>query len=154
MPVQRIIRKFGFFCVVVFLLTGCTENPSGQYTYSREGLPDSLLGLYNEILAVHDEVMPEMTRLSGYQNAIADEIRLLKSDPDNMDQVRQLNQLLGELNKAEDAMMTWMHNFSRIDSISESEKAQFLENEKHSVTDMRNLVLRSLQSAKDYLGNE
>lgn len=139
---------------ILLLLCAACGNPNNQYTYEREGLPDSLLPLYNEILTIHDEVMPEMTTISGYQNAITEEIKHLKSDTNKMAMVRNLNMILGDLNKAEDAMMTWMHNFSKLDSISDLEKEIFLENEKMSATEMRNLVLRTLQSAKDYLENE
>jgi len=154
MPKIEIKAIDRLFWLLLLLASACNESPNDQYAYYREGLPDSLLPLYNEILAVHDEVMPEMTTLSSYQNNIAEEIRLLKSDTSNRDKVRHLNQILGNLNRAEDAMMTWMHHFSRIDSIPDSEKGMFLENERISVTGMRDLIFRSLQSSKNYLDNE
>ena len=65
--------------------------------------------------------------------------------------MKETNRVLGGLNRAENAMWSWMHGFGTFDSIPEVEKKNFLVNSKREVSDMQDMMVASIQEAKDFL---
>jgi hypothetical protein len=131
-------------------------NPSGkdndQSNIGSEGISKELKPLYNEVMTIHDEAMPKLSDITKLQDQLKITLDSLRSR-DSKEDLVQANRILGELNRAENAMWSWMHNFSKLDSIPQSGKAMFLEQEKASATDMSNLVNSSIEAANAYLSN-
>jgi len=135
----------------LFMIWACKQNSSGSITYDRAGLPKELSSLYNEVLAIHDEAMPELETITRYQEQLKTLLDSLRTNTAEKQRLKEVNTVLGGLNKAENAMWTWMHNFSRLDSVPDLEKEAFLIREKASATDMNELIKGSIQQAAIYL---
>lgn len=139
----------------VIILLGAFASCSGKSNEAASGIrgavPNELQPLYEEILAVHDEVMPELNTITSLQEQMKNKLDELRGTPANTEALKEANRILGDLNKAENAMWSWMHNFSKLDSIPDGEKSAFLEVEKMSVNSMKELMLSSIEQAKAYL---
>ena len=117
-------------------------------------LPATLQPLYQEILAVHDAVMPDMQKLTNLQKQMVVVLDTLRTQtPIDNETLSQANRILGDLNRAENAMWNWMHNFGKLDSIPMTEKEKFLLSEKSAVESMRDLMIESMTKATSYLEN-
>ncbi len=145
--------------ICIMLLTswigmGC-QGGGGSHTdsnYEDARVPAELQGLYAEIMTVHDEMMPELQTITGMQRQLRDMLTELRAqEPVDLDKLGEVNKQLAGLNKAENAMWSWMHNFGKLDSIPDSEKEKFLKMEKVTVDDMKQIMLDNMHSAKTYL---
>lgn len=138
----------------IFMMAGfiiaCGNDQVGNMP--QESLPEHLQPLYEEILQIHDEVMPEMNQISKLQNSLSSQLdSLRKQEPVDKEKLKETNRMLGELNRAENAMWSWMHSFSKLDSVPEDDKEKFLRAEKSSANSMKDLMLRSIADANEYL---
>lgn len=134
---------------VVISCSGKGNQPSSSI--AQGAVPKDLQPLYEEILAVHDEVMPELNTIASLQEQMKNKLDELRVAPADTEALKEANRILGDLNKAENAMWSWMHNFSKLDSIADAEKSAFLEVEKMSVNSMKELMLSSIEQARAYL---
>lgn len=149
--INQPISQF-FIIVLLGTLVSCSgKNNQTSSSIAHGAVPNELKPLYEEILAVHDEVMPELNTISSLQEQMKNKLDELRSTPADTEALKEANRILGDLNKAENAMWSWMHNFSKLDSIPVGEKSAFLEVEKMSVNSMKELMLTSIEQAKAYL---
>ena len=156
MKLGYLIGKRIFLLSAAYLMLfqiGCktSTHEDGSATAETK-VSKTLEPLYNHILAVHDEVMPDMqnlTNLQGQMRSVLDTLRA--QTPIDNTALSEANRILGGLNRAENAMWNWMHHFAKLDSIPEGDKERFLLTEKTSVETMKELVQESMQIAQKYL---
>lgn len=135
------------YSLIVVALVSCNTSTGGDATGGS-----AIDSLRTAVLAIHDEVMPKMSHLTSLQSQLSDKLKELRSEEMvNMDLLKETNQVLGQLNKAESAMWDWMDSYSRYDSIPAEEKEGFLNFEKSSAEDMRDLMLSSIETAEKFL---
>ncbi len=145
-------HKWVIGVVCLALLFGCQSDNSDDSTMQRQSVSDELEPLYDEVMTIHDEVMPEMKTLTQLQEQMSVKLDTLRQQtPIDHDALQQANRVLGNLNRAEDAMWSWMHDFSKLDSVPETDHERFLLMEKSSALSMKELMLSSIASAKTYL---
>lgn len=111
--------------------------------------------LFDEVVALHDEAMPKMAKLRGYQKAAEAKIDSLKSmkDAASLKLRAELEVLLAGLQRADKGMMDWMENFKlEPDGPTEAEKMAYFESEKQKAKAMRDDIFNMLDSAAAKLG--
>lgn len=65
-----------------------------------------------EVMAIHDEVMPKLGQLKSFEKkAIQKASELDAADSANIDQIKRLEALAGELNQAYEGMFVWMRQY-------------------------------------------
>ncbi|MDH3648378.1 MAG: hypothetical protein OEQ53_01790 [Saprospiraceae bacterium] len=138
-------------CSLQLLFISCNTGNQSPGDLTPSAVSSDLRPLYDEILAVHDEVMPDLGTLTTLQEQVKIKLDELRALPDDKDAIVEANRILGTLNKAENAMWSWMHNFAKLDSIPQTQQEAFLKVEKLSVQDMKELVLTSIEQANSYL---
>jgi len=67
---------------------------------------------FAEVMAIHDEVMPYMGTIRNLQKDIQAKIANIKFDTTGVGQEQSMFQI-GELDRANEAMMDWMRNFAQ-----------------------------------------
>ncbi|NND04859.1 MAG: hypothetical protein HKN87_00645 [Saprospiraceae bacterium] len=140
--------------LLLLIVIGFTVACGNDYakTTPEASVPERLQPLYQEILQIHDEVMPEMNQISKLQNSLSSQLDTLRNqEPVNKEKLKETNRMLGELNRAENAMWSWMHRFAKLDSVPVDDKEKFLRAEKSSANSMKDLMLRSIEDANEYL---
>ncbi|HMQ64524.1 MAG TPA: hypothetical protein PKE06_27820 [Flavilitoribacter sp.] len=131
-------KKLIYILLLSFAVISCRQP--GKNTPAEE---QSGAGLWEEVMAVHDEVMPKMGELSS-----------LKKDLRNLPQDSLVQAGISELTLAEDAMWDWMHGLKPHDEIEEmgQEEAQtYLEQEKEKISAVKDKMLHSMETAKSLL---
>ncbi|MDC6352948.1 MULTISPECIES: hypothetical protein [unclassified Robiginitalea] len=128
----------------MLLLAGC----KGEKKQEAKDAPSQM----EEVIAVHDEVMPEMKTIA---NLVAE----LKPLADSTGSDSQYAVAMQDLQAAHQSMMDWMQGFgNRFDheeimkgkALSE-EKQAWLAEEQEKVEAMRNQVLGSIERAREVL---
>lgn len=100
--------------------------------------------MYDEVMLIHDEVMPEMSTINRLS-------RSLKADVDEITDLSEKDAYLNmikELQVADDGMMDWMSKFKKpkLDDI-EKAKAYYLE-QKEAITDVKYKMETSIEKAR------
>ncbi|HET8736415.1 MAG TPA: hypothetical protein VFM69_07440 [Pricia sp.] len=108
-----------------------------------------------EIMAVHDEVMPKMGRLG----TLVGELKGMEND--STETGRKYQEARQDLQEANQAMMDWMQNFGNRFTSDEilngaalpEKKKQWLNEEKEKVKAVRNQINSSIENAENLLGS-
>ncbi len=102
--------------------------------------------LYDEVMSIHDEVMPKMDNLYRKKMALKEK---LANNPDLSDEEKQqTNALIARLDSAGEGMMAWMREFEPIpDSEGEDKAREYLENEMVKIKKVRDDINSILSEA-------
>ncbi|MFM2441835.1 MAG: hypothetical protein RL449_476 [Bacteroidota bacterium] len=121
------------YIALTLLLIGCTQ---AEEKLSQE-LKDNVLGLHDDLMGKTEQIVSLKSKLDS-----------LSSGVDSV----QVKQLLGALNKADNSMMDWMHQFS-IDSLDKMEvgaKMIYLQKQYEQLTGLQKLTDSTLHAAQTY----
>jgi hypothetical protein len=124
------IRLLIFFSIA--LLTACEKSNQD---------------LYDEVMQVHDEVMPKMEDL--YKAKVELKARTLDSPDIPESEKKAINDRIAQLDSASEGMMVWMRQFNPLpDSLGEDKARAYLEGEKQKVQKVKEDILRALKDAE------
>lgn len=136
------------------LIVSISCNKSSQHQeHEQAETPNPNQALYEEVMAVHDEVMPKADELYQLKKELQDKIA---KTPDLVaDKKKQLDQIIAELDSADHSMMDWMHKFNPLpDSANQETAREYLENEMEKIKKIRELINGSIQKAKEEVGKK
>jgi hypothetical protein len=122
------MRYFIFLSLLAF--SACKENQKTTETAQNQ--------LYEEVMAIHDQVMPEMTTILNLKK----DLKAIEK-PETKDIILQQ---VKELNDADEAMMTWMAAFKVPEDKTQEEAYLILEKEK--IKQVSDLMYASMDRAK------
>jgi len=136
------MRIFYTLTAVAFLLINlnCNTNNADQAKEQEE--------LYNQVMSVHDEVMPQM----GELNAVTRDLKGLTELPDSVK--INVSTVVTDLDNAHEGMMAWMSDFQTLDKMegkSHEEIVAYLNEELAKVEAVKTNMLRSMAEGKSLL---
>lgn len=104
--------------------------------------------LYDEVMKIHDEVMPKMDDIFRIKEELKNKIA---NTPDMVEEKKkEIESTISKLDSASEGMMVWMRNFNPLpDSLGEQQAKEYLENEMEKVKKVKDDVLEALEDAKD-----
>ena len=120
-----------------------------SFLFLSLGCGPSIEDMQDEVMAIHDEVMPEM----GTINRLAKELKVMVKDSlSTQDQRIEIKKHIDALETADDAMMNWMAEYKAPGKDLSKEKAtELLQKEKEKITLVRDQMLNSISDAKALL---
>ncbi len=138
-----------YLVLAVLMVSACGKptGHSGQETESEDGdSPNE--ALYNQVMDVHDDVMPRMEDIYKLKKDIQEQI---STTPDMvMERKQELEAIISNLDSADRAMMDWMHKFNPpADSVDQEKVREYLESEMERVKKVRDLMNESIEKAKE-----
>jgi hypothetical protein len=135
--------------LVLLSVTLFSCNKSGRDTTASDPVDDeSNQALYDQVMDIHDEVMPKMDDLYKMKKQMQDQIA---STPDLPEEKRlELEQTIQQLDSANNSMMVWMRQFNPpTDSADQEALREYLEEQLEMVKKMREEVLLALEKGKN-----
>jgi hypothetical protein len=107
--------------------------------------------LYDEVMKVHDEVMPKMNdiyKLKGQLKETIDNTPGLAED-----KKKEIESIIVRLDSASEGMMVWMRKFNPLpDSLGEEQAKEYLEGEMEKIKKVREDVRKALEDAEEVKG--
>lgn len=99
--------------------------------------------LYNEVMKIHDDVMPKMQDISKLRRELRKRIPVVQDSSVVYSDILYLN-------KADDAMMDWMAKFSEeyMTIQKKEDKISFLNKEKQAIEHVRDIMLESIAKSQ------
>jgi len=149
---MKIASKILFLGLIISI--SCTNKSANhEHHEAAETSNNPNQALYEEVMAVHDEVMPKTGEIYQLKKDLQDKIA---KTPDLVaDKKKQLDQIIAELDSADHSMMDWMHKFNPLPDSANQEKArEYLEDEMEKIKKVRELTNGAIQKAKDEVGKK
>lgn len=132
------MRVYTALIVVMIFLASCSNTKK-----------DTVASLKEEVMALHDEVMPKMGELHKTQKRLLS----LADSTEVSDSVaaKEYRKLANAIELANESMMDWMRNFEPNYVGDEKEVATYLETKKKSIAEVKGRMLESLEAGKKVL---
>lgn len=138
--------QFVLLALMVLVLAACTKSQENTSEAANDsGSPNQVL--YDQVMDVHDEVMPKMDEIMKLKRSLQEQIA---NTPDMVvERKQQLEKMISNLDSASNAMMDWMHEFNPLpDSVDQEIAREYLEGEMEKIRNVKTLMLESIEKAK------
>lgn len=136
--------KLIFFCLTTVFFFACNQDKKQEEA------------LYNEVMAIHDEVMPEMGNIMKLVKKINADIASV-SDSLSQDSISRQSLLVlrNDLEQANESMMAWMRQFEHVEANTPHDQAmEYLEEQKKGIEQVKLEVENAKQKAEQYLSGD
>ncbi len=133
-----------FLAVIIgFAAIACESGPTEEEQQNS---------LKDEVMEIHDEVMPKMGEMNTLKNELLADADSLSADSSNVENLElsiDLKQIASELEEANKSMMDWMRNYKpTFDEQTHEEIMQYLEDQKVKAGEVKTKILTSIEKAK------
>ena len=140
-------RTFQYFVISSgLLLSSCSEKKSYE-------------ALQQEVMAIHDSIMPRMSEIMSLEELLTLELEKTDSlqaahpaDTAMVSRQRDLQSLIRNLKAADQAMMHWMHTY-KADTLAKLDAKQaelYLQNQKNAIENVRDQMQQSIKQAQAF----
>lgn len=132
--------------IVVVWSCGQRSKENGRSTDEVQGNQ----ALYDEVMKVHNEVMPKLDDIHKLKEKLNDKIAVTPDMPE--EKKKEIEEILMELDEADRGMWVWMRKFEPIpDSEGEDKAREYLENEMENVKKVKKDILQAIEKAEAVL---
>ena len=103
--------------------------------------------LFEEVMALHDEIMPVTTKLNGLQNSL----KAILAEPDSIPggiTKEEVIEVSMHTEKAYNGMMDWMRDFKIPENMNNNEKTIYLKNQKAILTKLKEETMSAYNEAE------
>lgn len=146
--------KFLFFLFFTAGIISCKPKAAEETSVEVEmpgeaTLPAEFQAYDDQIMKVHDEVMPKMSEISRLGTQLKD----IKSKAgENAAGMEGLDEAIESLRKAEEWMMDWMKNYHDTKaSLTPEHMPKFFEKEMQKIDNVKSTMLNSIDQANEWL---
>ncbi|MDX2247625.1 MAG: hypothetical protein SF052_12650 [Bacteroidia bacterium] len=142
-------RKLIFFALVLTtVFVACTVKPGST---SESGDESPYGKLMAEVMAIHDEVMPQMSKLYELKKSLGEKTETLSDSETDKELRTKIEAATQSLEKADEGMMNWMRNFEDPGENDPEKAVAYLQKEKEKVLEVKKQMLESIQTAEQIL---
>jgi hypothetical protein len=100
--------------------------------------------LYDQVMKIHDEVMPQMEDLHNRKEALKEKLKSATAE-----QKKSLERQIAKVDSAGEGMMIWMREFNPIpDSVGEEKAREYLESQMEKVKKVKENIQAALQDTE------
>jgi hypothetical protein len=121
--------------LVTLLVWGCGEKSQDNQA------------LYDDVMEVHDEVMPKMNDIYKLKEELKKQIA---DSPSLVDEKKKaIESAILKLDSASERMMVWMRNFNPLpDSLGEEKARGYLEEQQEEIKKVKDDMLKAIEEAE------
>jgi len=135
--------------ISLLILGACGQKDSHDHHddhANTENSPNQ--ALYEQVMAVHDEVMPKMNDLHKAKISLQKQLEEPALDAKERGEIELK---ISKLDSASEGMMIWMRQFEPLpDSAGEEKAREYLEGELAKVNKVKDNILKALQSTASH----
>jgi hypothetical protein len=141
-----------FLTVILFIsfLFSCNHQPAAE---ESKGVPDEVEALKQEVMLVHDKIMPKIDTLMKLKRQLKE--RVSQIDTMNSVNKKKVDAILSsveQLEEADEAMMQWMRTYQDPDQkMGKAEALQYLERKKKEILEVKAKMLAGQEAATSML---
>ena len=143
---QYVMKRYMLGWIVLLVIGACSNEEAGEQWQD----------LQEEVIAVHDEVMPKMGAIAAWSDSLRQLQNQLQSEASAADSAltEAIEEQLLQLAKAEESMMDWMRNYTPpTKEQAEEEIMAYLQEEQQKINAVRDDMLAAIADAKAFFAN-
>ncbi len=138
---------------LLLISCGKTSDHEGHGESEDGNTGDANRALYDQVMDIHDEVMPKMEDIYKTKQELLEKIANTPGMAE--EKKKELEGIISNLDSTNNAMMDWMHNFNPLpDSVDEEKAREYLENEIERIKKVRDRTIEALERAKSQVENK
>lgn len=133
-----------YILIIALAVVACSKSEhSGHEGHNMSTEPDSTNTiLYNQVMDIHDEVMPKMQDLHNVKTELQAKLATATAE-----EKAALEKRIAKLDSAGNLMMDWMHEFNPpADTADQEQSRAYYESELEKVKKMRDVVNETLKA--------
>ncbi len=143
-----LIALLAFFSILSCSKSADYSTMSHDADQTQEEGPNQ--ALYNQMMDVHDEVMPRMDEIMKLKRELQEQIA---NSPDMViERKQELENVISNLDSANNSMMSWMHRIHEFnplaDSVDQEKAREYLESEMEEIRKVKEQISESIEKAK------
>ena len=148
------MRNLYFLVCLIAFVTSCKPGSSSDKETMAE-TPSEIQALENQVMAVHDEVMPKMKDINDLSAKLRAAKANIKEDEYGKKQSPAgLEEVQGALKLAEQGMWDWMKSFSDTKAtLKEDQLKGFYEKELEKINKVKADMLSAMEKAQVWLAS-
>lgn len=138
--------------IAIVIAWSCKEKSGNDDHANNNGSEEDVVAsenqkLYEEVMNVHNEVMPKMDDIHRKKEELKNKIA---NTPDmTLEKRMTIDATIAKLDSAGESMMAWMRQFNPVpDSAGEEKARMYLEGEMVKVKKVRENILQALKKAE------
>ena len=124
-----------FSVILIILLSACGGNK-----------PEQLKVLKDEVMEVHDEVMPKMGDLRKASKSL-----MMKAETTDSSASAELKEIAGEIEAANEFMMEWMRQYEPNLEGTEEELLKYYSEQRAGIQEVKKRMLNALEKGQKAL---
>lgn len=148
------IMRFLIVVLAITVTNSCSQNKQEKNNFTTEER-EKLEEKYREILEKHDQVMPKIDDIMNAKAALDKELERINQGVDAVGKERReaIENIIKELDFADESMMNWMRNHARkpSDTLSYEKALEYLKNSNDIINDVQNNIYHVLDSANTFI---
>lgn len=148
-------------CLVVVLIVvtmaSCGRGENGDATNVTITKEEQRNELYQQVIVIHDEVMPKMEDIINLQDKIRIQLDSLIEIDSTSERIIILQEMNLKLESADKSMMNWMREFDvdmNSDEVNQDEAIEYLENEMRRIEEVKEVVNTSIEEVQRSIREE
>ena len=109
--------------------------------------------LYDQVMEVHDEIMPKMGDIMKYKKQLKSKVDALAENAEmNSEKISELQQAIAELDNSHEEMMAWMREFNPdFEGLVSEEIMKYLDEQKAKIEQVGKVTYAALNHAEKLL---
>jgi len=140
------------FLLIIIIVSSCGTGSNHSENLNHNVQNDSNEALKEEVIAIHDEVMPKMGALRAHQKRLAEEAAELEAKDGSryQEEIKKRRQIAQDLDEAYEGMFVWMRQFRpQLDEMDEDEGRAYLLEQKEKVRKVNEEIKSALARAEE-----
>lgn len=148
---MKLTHKLLILFLVVLAACGKPSDQNGGEMGNEDANEDPNQALYDQVMNLHDEVMPKMEDIYKIKSQLQEKIA---NSPDLVKERKEaLERMILTLDSANNSMMDWMHQFNPLpDSADEEQSRAYLESQMEKIKKVKDIMISTLEEAKAEAG--
>lgn len=141
------------FLLIMLLISACgqTTTEQQQEEVVTDDIPEEVKiekALYDDVMDVHDEMMPKMENMMSIKGQLKEKVDLLKEEASQGQAVIEIEMAIQSLETADEAMMNWMRQFDpETDSLTHEEIVEYYTTQKEKMDSVKTLMVDAIERA-------
>ena len=140
------------FLLILLLISSCGKTTTEQQEeVVNDEIPEEVKiekALYDDVMDVHDEMMPKMENMMSMKGKLKEKVDLLKEEAAQSELVQEIESTIQSLETADEAMMNWMRQFDpETDSLSHEEIVEYYTLQKQKMDSVKVIMMEAIESA-------
>ena len=135
------------FILTLLVVVGCGKSQTVEHDSHDADSTNANQALYDQVMDIHDEVMPKMQEIYDLKKNLQDQIASTSGMV--AEEKSKLEKRISNLDSVGQLMMDWMHSFNPLpDTVSQEQAREYLESEMEKIRKVKDAMLEIIDKEK------